>query len=132
MIIIDPISGHQFFAGWDIETFLDRINREEDGVEKTRQKVMLGLGKSKKQHRIRRIIHIRPKTKHGKNIIENSGRRIDFSHRFVRRGHWRDLPGKLGKNRAGDYCVQGRTWVMESRPIGPEDKPIIKKVRVVE
>lgn len=42
------------------------------------------------------------------------GRKIEFTFAFPVRGHWRELPGKIGKDRKGNYCVQGKTWVNES------------------
>lgn len=116
-----------------VNHYLKRINEETEGLEKTRQKIKIGSGKTKRFHTIRKIIHIRPKSKksYDKDLYE--GKTIDFSHRFVRRGHWRKLDeGKIGKNREGDYCESGRTWVNDSKPIGPEEKPLIKKVRVVD
>lgn len=115
-----------------VKTMLDRISVESDGLERIRAKVKIGTGKSKKHHRISKIIHIMPKSRRARIEDATVTREIDFSHRFVRRGHWRDLPGRLGKNRAGDYCVSGKTWVNDSKPIGPEDKPLIKKTRLVK
>jgi len=115
------------------DALLDRINSpsEEDGLEKVRERIKIGSGKSKKVITIRKVIHIRPKLKRDRGEAIESTRTIDYSHVFIRRGHWRDLPGGLGKNRAGDYCVKDKTWVNQSRPIGPKDKPLINKVRVV-
>jgi len=57
---------------------------------------------------------------------------IDWSHRWNVRGHWRRLaPGKIGKDRSGEYCIAGQTWVSEFEK-GPEGAPVIKKTRVVE
>jgi hypothetical protein len=116
-----------------VKKLLDRVSVEDDGVETTRHSIKIGTGKGKVNHRIRRIIHIKPKRK--RDCLEDpcDTRTVDFSHRFVRRGHFRELPeGKIGKNRDGDYCMAGETWVNESKPIGPANKPLIKKVRFVD
>jgi hypothetical protein len=39
-------------------------------------------------------------------------------------------PNRIGKNRAGEYCVAGYTYVEESVK-GDENLPLIKKTRVV-
>lgn len=116
-----------------VDHYLKRIYQEQEGLEKTRQKIKIGSGKTKRFHTIRKIIHIRPKSKKSYDKDVYDGKTIDFSHRFVRRGHWRYLDqNKFYKNREGDLTELGRTWVNDSKPIGPEDKPLIKKVRVVE
>lgn len=58
-------------------------------------------------------------------------KQLDFSHRFEVRGHWRKTTGVLGKNREGEYVVQGYTWV-KAHIKGPEDKPVIKKTRIIK
>jgi hypothetical protein len=65
-------------------------------------------------------------------------RNIDWSHKWTCSGHWRYFYNqehtvdfeKIGKNRDGDYCERGRTWVSDHVK-GPEDAPLIKKTRVI-
>lgn len=38
------------------------------------------------------------------------GTEVDWSHAWEVRGHWRSVKG-LGRNRCGDYCIEGYTWV---------------------
>lgn len=110
--------------------FVNRLNSERVGSEAVRTSIKIGTGKNKRRHRIRRIIHVCQKSVAKK--LESAGTRIDFSHRFLVRGHWRRLPeNKLGKNRNGDYCVRGATWVSEFEK-GPDNLPLIKKTRLVE
>ncbi len=112
------------------DELLKRFNTEAVGVESCRTSIKLGAGKIKRQIRIRRIVHVRPKSVARKYIAEG-GVKINFSHRFFVRGHWRNLAqGKLGKDRTGDYCVTGHTWVTECEK-GPESAPLIKKTRIV-
>lgn len=70
--------------------------------------------------------------------VESSGRTsIQFSHRFWRRGTWVRFfnddgsidMSNIGKNRAGEYCVQGKTWRNETI-VGDENLPLISKNRV--
>lgn len=113
-----------------IRELLSRLDKESVGLETVRQNIKIGLGSEKRQHRIRKVIHITPK-KHQANY-SISTRTIDWTHRFLVRGHWRDLasPQKVGKNRDGEYCVSGFTWVSEHER-GPEEMPLIKKTRVI-
>lgn len=110
--------------------YLNRMEKEKMGVESVRTSVKLGEGKSKRIHKIRRVIHVQPK----KRFFEPSyggTRSIDWTHRFEVRGHWVSLPGKLGKDREGNYCIKDWTW--RSNYIkGAEHLPLVKKTRVVE
>lgn len=51
--------------------------------------------------------------KTNENIVKRLIKKPDFAYEVM--GHWRRLFGKsnLGKNRQGNYCVVGRTWVKE-------------------
>lgn len=48
---------------------------------------------------------------------------------FELRGHWRAHDG-LGKDRDGNYCVGGFTWV-KNHIRGDENLPLIKKTRII-
>jgi hypothetical protein len=105
----------------------------KDGIESTRRKIKIGSGSTKRFMTIRRVIHIGT-TKKLTEYIQDSGSKIDFTHRFSVRGHWRELNEKnsktlIGKDRVGNYCVQGQTWVNDSIK-GSEDKPLIRKTRI--
>ena len=105
------------------------VNGNFEGREKVRERVRCGSGKNKQTLTIKELVHITGKKDRG--VIEISGRKIDFSHRFLRRGHWRKLKdGKLGKNRHDEDCVVGKTWVRDCT-VGPEDLPLVDKVRLV-
>lgn len=118
-----------FFAVW-----MKAINDGALGIETGEDVVMLPKenGKKdgkKKPHQIRRIVRIVPKN--NKKTIEpimNKGK-IDFSHRWEVRGHWRRVSG-LGKDREGNYEIRGLTWVKDCVK-GPEELPIIQKLRWV-
>lgn len=82
---------------------------------------------NKQKHWIRKVVHICAKQKR-EELDREDKLQIDWSHRWEVRGHWRDIAG-IGKDRCGEYCVKGKTWVMEHVK-GPEDLPVIRKVRV--
>ena len=63
-----------------------------------------------KNVKFRTIVHIRSQKKENEAPSVYGGP-IDWSHRWEVRGHWRAIAG-LGKNRAGEYCVAGHTWVV--------------------
>lgn len=123
--------GKQGLYNWCMElmsVMLEKLSSQKIGIELVREKFKIGSGKTKRYHKIRRVIHVSPK----REISEaksSMGREIDWTHRFSVRGHWRDHDG-IGKDRDDNYCIEGKTWV-KSHVRGPEDKPLIKKQRVV-
>jgi hypothetical protein len=133
---VDPEKpGGGFFGVWASNSegattkhFLSRLNKEKTGMEPTKVKVKLGSGKMKRVHEIRRIIHVTPRSK--VESYTGGTREVEWSHRFEVRGHWVSLPGGLGKNREGDYCVKDWTWRVNHER-GPKELPLIKKTRVV-
>lgn len=113
-----------------VKAYLQKLNTGELGTEFSRNRIRIGTGQSKRTVTIRKIVHVRSKGKKSIQDLESSGTKIDWSHRWVVRGHWRKHEG-LGKNREGVYCVDGRTWV-NSFEKGPEHAPLVKKLRLVE
>jgi hypothetical protein len=116
------------FVKTTLDRVLKRISTGKLGLETSNINAVLGTGKSKRRVSIRKIVHVRDSLGTS-NSDSNSRDRIDWSHRFEVRGHWRktDL---LGKDRNGDYCVHGYTWVTHHTR-GPEHLPLIKKTRLV-
>jgi hypothetical protein len=110
-----------------VVTYLEELNSAKYGVESVRKIVKIGSGANKRTHRIRSVIHIAPR-KHTESFI-STNRHIDWSHRFEVRGHWRKVD-TVGKDREGNYNVNGYTWVTNHER-GPEHLPLIKKTRVV-
>ena len=107
----------------------ERCLRESSLGEVSHRKVVKARVNGKKiHHRIRKIVYVVPKRER-ESFIKGIPRSVDWSHRWLVRGHWRRVEGK-GKNRNGDYEVEGFTWVREFEK-GPEGKPLVSKVRVV-
>lgn len=114
-----------------VEKFTARMNgKERWGQESTKISVMIG-NPIARTHRIRKVIYIRPKNEISKSDRGLSGRPIVWSHRFEVRGCWVSIPGRMGKNREGDYCVPDYTWRVHHTK-GPEHLPLIKKTRIFE
>lgn len=123
-----------------IQEFLKRLSVEKEGLERVNDRVTVRSGGAKEIIKIKKVIHVTPK-KFIKDYSESSGIEIDWSQSWFVRGHWRcfwkdretaqiDL-GKLGKDRSGNYCVQGRTWVTEHRK-GPEHLVPVQKTRIIK
>lgn len=112
-----------------VQNLLDRLQVEALGVDETpRVMSYKNPDNPKKKKRIIKdhIFIVAPK----KYKKTTAGKKVNWSHRWNVRGHWRQVKG-IGKDREGNYCVNGRTWVTESVK-GPDDMPLIKKQRVVD
>lgn len=116
--------------GKTVRHVLNRLEREQIGTENVRHIVKMGAGKQHKMHRIRKLIHVWPKKLVKSFNDAKTQINIDWSHRWEVRGHWRKHEG-LGKDRAGNYCINGFTWVVHHEK-GPDHLPLIKKTRIVE
>jgi hypothetical protein len=111
-----------------VNKLLSLINTSAMGIETSRQTIKIGRGPEKRIHRIHRVIHVAPKSYIKSN--PESRRNIDWTHRFEVRGHWRKVD-TIGKDREENYTVNGYTWV-KHHTRGPDDLPLIKKLRVVD
>jgi hypothetical protein len=107
---------------------IDTINNNRTGYEVVRKTIKIGVGSEKRNRRIRRVIYISPKKI--KEDSSLSGRNIEWTHRFLVRGHWRKID-TIGKNRDGEYVVPGYTWVSHHTR-GDESLPLVKKIRLVK
>lgn len=111
-----------------VSKIIEFLNKNpEYGVTKENFILKKGVGKAAYRVCVNKIIHIRPKK--FKEKTEYMGQEIDWSHRWRVRGHWRKV-STVGKNREGEYGIQGFTWVVEHIK-GPEELPIIEKTRIL-
>jgi hypothetical protein len=81
---------------------------------------------AKKKYETRNITYITNK----KYISDVKGfRDIEWTHCFSVCGHWRKVSG-IGKNRVGEYCIDGFTWVKPCK----KNKHLveIEKLRVIK
>lgn len=99
------------------------------GTEKTNIQFRVGSGANREKHRIKEIVHVRLKKKVYPKDEEMEKRNIVWSHRWEVMGHWRKIEG-VGKDNLDKYCVKGLTWV-KPHTKGPEEKDVVKKVRLV-
>lgn len=83
------------------------------------------------RHKVRTILYIHNK----EDVIKNNkALKINLScpYRFTVRGHWRKLKDDthFGKDREGNYTVQGLTWITDFIK-GDIEKPLKETIRVV-
>jgi hypothetical protein len=114
-----------------IKLYIDRLAVEKTGVEENPlpHAIKIGHKKTQRYHRIKRLIHVMPK-KAVATYAPGHGRQVEWTHRWAVRGHWRKVT-TLGKDREGNYCVEGWTWISE-HVRGPETAPLVQKVRLVK
>ena len=106
--------------------FLETIKNGQHGTTSPRHLVKWKENGEKKQARINKVIHIRPR-----GLSESEGERnVNWSHAFWVMGHWRDISG-VGKDRDGNYTVNGMTWVVPHVRKAELGDPI-NKIRVVK
>lgn len=107
---------------------LKNLQKFKIGVQEVRESILIKTNKTKIRKNINQIIYVHPRS-WNESTPELSGKKIDYSHRFIVRGHWRQCKF-LGKDREGKYTVKGYTWVSEHIK-GPDSKPLIaNKIRL--
>jgi len=82
--------------------------------------------KGKKQKFVKKITHVKL-DRYEQKQSPLTGRFLEFTHSFSVMGHWRKARG-YGKDRKGNYCIPGYTWVSEHIR---GDGLFIKKQRMV-
>lgn len=110
-----------------VKTLLKRLSTERHGHTSPRTVVKWKQGGVKKQVRINKVIYVG-----GNNSPEETTgtRSIIWSHAFWVMGHWRNISG-IGKDRAGNYGISGRTWVSSYVKNDELGDPILK-IRAVK
>lgn len=77
--------------------------------------------------KIKNVVVVVPK-KYKKEEAEAKLGKLDWSHKWEVRGHWRACQG-VGKDREGVYCVKDFTWVI---PHVKGEGELVKKTRVIK
>jgi hypothetical protein len=97
-----------------------------EGIMTSKKKIKY---KEKTSRKIGDVIYISEKNESKRS---ESVKGIEFSHRFLRRGHWRKLKNTtLGKDREGNRNQVGRTWVNHYE-VGDKSLKLVKKIRVIK
>lgn len=106
------------------------LKRCKLGIEKVNERLRVGKGKNRELVRIKEVVRISPKGLKKEDYERPLlGRSIDWSHQWEVMGHWRKS-ATIGKDQAGNYCVEGFTWIVPHTR-GPENKPLVKKQRLL-
>lgn len=101
------------------KTAIEKINNRNihyiTNTEKVKVKGRLNGKFTKYKYNPEHVIYISSEKEIKKNesIVKRIIKKPDFAYEVM--GHWRRLnnPNTLGKNRQGEYCVEGRTWVRD-------------------
>lgn len=123
-------------VAWNVHLVLRKyiltLQREAIATETTKETLKARYSNPKRDRFVapRQIIRILPRKLRDEAVKPlTAGGKVDWSHRWEVRGHWRKVD-MIGKDRSGVYCVQGFTWVTPFVK-GPEDQPLIQKMRIV-
>lgn len=109
--------------------FCERIHNESMGLEKHNRQYPMKVGSHKYSIGVPHIIRLAPKqTRH--EVMPVLARNIEWQHHWWCRGHWRQKPGGIGKDRLGNYTMQNFTWVVPHRK-GNKAGPEIKNIYMV-
>lgn len=115
-----------------VQKYVELINTGKHAVVEAKNNYKIKRNYGTTYHTTNRVILIGKTVTQIKKATGIPSEKMDFSHRFFRRGHWRRIEvNKMGKNRSGEYIEVGRTWVLEAI-IGDESKPLITKQRIVK
>lgn len=115
-----------------VEKYVRQINTSKHAVVEAKNNYKIKRNYGTTYHTTNRVIVIGKTVTEIKKATGIPSEKMDFSHRFFRRGHWRRIEvNKIGKNRSGEYIEVGRTWVLEAI-VGDEAKPLITKQRIVK
>lgn len=129
----DPTSSNEGFKKMQrhflgvVQSLLNRFERSSFGTSKSLGKIKVKTKEGKQFIKPHKFIYVAPKSKRD-SFVQNNTANIDWSYRWEVRGHWRYIPDRIGKNREGNP-IQHYTWIA-SYVKGPEDKPLIEKVRI--
>lgn len=109
------------------EAFLREINDKTIGSISVSERISTKKpgNPKKKVHTIKDHVFIVGNTV-GRKDVECRGQKIDWTHTWEVRGHWRSVSG-LGKNYKGELTEYGRTWV---RPCTKGAGELVKKMRI--
>jgi len=112
-----------------LDLHIKDIHEGKEGSEPTNQTIKIKRkGMTPLIKRINKVVHIAPKKEIDSVTPVQPGKVIDWSHSWLVRGHWRRIKG-IGKDREGNYCINGQTFVVPHQKGTGE---VVKKVRIVD
>lgn len=108
-----------------VKALIDSMDSESVATDKINERFKLKTRNGQELKKIKHVVHVFPKKTGTERGIY--GGPLNWTHRWEVCGHWRKITG-VGKNRSGEYCISGFTWVT---PHERGDGPLIKKTRIV-
>ena len=100
-----------------VQAFMDRLAREEEGLVSVNERIRTRHGGINKITKIKNYVLVCPKKERVE--IETKGLKINWSHSWHVRGHWRTVE-KIGHDREGNPISNGFTWVKNHvKGVGP-------------
>lgn len=110
-----------------VAELLGRMKKSRIGKEKVHILHKTRIDSKKQFYKFSNIHYIYGKNKElPKSGIK--GNKIDWTHSWLVRGHWRKVDG-IGKDRNGDYTIEGMTWV---NPHKKGEGVLVKKIHFVK
>lgn len=107
-----------------VQEFLKDLKNGQYGTTSPRTVFKWKENGEKKQTRINKIIHVRPRSNScGASSDEHS--QVNWSHAFWVMGHWREISG-IGKDREGNYSMVDKTWVIPHVKNAELGDPVLK------
>lgn len=116
----------EFWADSHVNIFLNLLADSKNFHGLSSKKIEI---KRRGQHPdfVKRLIVISSKASQ-KTLEKAVGETINWQHQWRVRGHWRKIsPQMIGKDREGEYCIVGRTWIKD---FVKGDGPLIEKTRI--
>lgn len=112
-----------------IHMFCRFLNDAQEGQSRVDFRTKIGSGQDRRRFELKQITYMRPREEKDSRSKEEETTSIEWSHRWKVRGHWRRVLG-IGRDRTGEYRINGATWVREHIR-GPEDKVLLNKKRIL-
>jgi hypothetical protein len=121
--LLDPDWNHAMYAMamTILDVFCAKLRSSTIGSEKYTRQIPIRIGNHKYTKSIGRVIRL-----HGKHEAAPApafARTIEWESSWFVRGHWRLLPGGIGKDRDGVYNQKGSTWVKHHVRGNPDAEP---------
>lgn len=124
---VKPGTDGRYYISHMVAGLLRYLDKSIFAEETINQKFKIKTRAGTEFHKIRRVVHVRPKSATPAVVRGLNGAPLEWTHTWEVRGHWRKVVG-VGKDRDGNYTVFERTWVL---PHVKGDGPLVVKNRII-
>jgi hypothetical protein len=109
-----------------LDVFCESLRSAEAiGYEEVHRSFPVKIDTHKFPRTVGRVVRL--KRTRGEEVRPILTRKIEWEGSWFVRGHWRRKPGGFGKNRLGQYAVEGWTWVVPHKR-GNEEAEALRRV----